>query len=314
VLAILYAVINLHPASRMSDPAIQVATLVNDADAKLAGMYEVFNGGTTSIGAQLQRLQHLAEVNDPFRDRLKNPEARRLMSIHAIGVSGDFPALAALLPSKGSTSAHRYDRKSTLDQRSDRYGKPFSLLQPTGVGAFRRLESKDILDAVSRAAKETRVTYRHDILSNAGLVSEAIIFDADGSWKFNFALIMIPLMDWLRGNSTDNMHTSWQGTVPLEAGLLIYVFIRRRAYFTRAELNAEVLMYKGFPPGVRIPQFGKYLEEGVAGNLPSPTGRVKFTASQSRYWLEHGTSIMERLFKRNVRAQRAAQRAAQRTA
>ena len=151
----------------MSDPAIQVATLVNDADAKLAGMYEVFNGGTTSLGAQLQRLQHLAEVNDPFRDRFKNPEARRLMSIHAIGVSGDFPALAALLPSKGSTSAHRYDRKSTLDQRSDRYGKPFSLLQPTGVGAFRRLESNDILDAVSRAAKEKRVTYRHDILSNA---------------------------------------------------------------------------------------------------------------------------------------------------
>eukprot|EP00965_Chrysotila_dentata_P174315 5754506-Pleurochrysis_carterae.AAC.1 len=51
-----------------------------------------------------------------------------------------------------------------------------------------------------------------------------------------------------------------------------------------------------------IPELGKYVEEGVTGNLPSPTRRLKFTASQSRHWVEHGTVIMEGLLQRKVRS------------
>eukprot|EP00965_Chrysotila_dentata_P045362 1506981-Pleurochrysis_carterae.AAC.1 len=60
-------------------------------------------------------------------------------------------------------------------------------------------------------------------------------------------------MDWIRGVSQDAMHTSLQGTVPLEAGLMQYVLIRY-------ELNAARLRYN-WPPGHRVPEFGKYVEE-----------------------------------------------------
>mmetsp|Transcript_56390 Transcript_56390/g.122779 ORF Transcript_56390/g.122779 Transcript_56390/m.122779 type:complete len:319 (+) Transcript_56390:1674-2630(+) len=108
---------------------------------------------------------------------------------------------------------------------------------------------------------------------------------------------MIPNMDWIRGVSQDAMHTSLQGTVPLEAGLMQFVFIRIQRYYTRYELNAARLTYQ-WPAGHSIPEFGKYVEEGITGNLPSPTGRLKFTASQSRHWIEHGTVIMEELLQR----------------
>ena len=98
------------------------------------------------------------------------------------------------------------------------------------------------------------------------------------------------------------MHTSLQGKVPLEAGLQQHVFIRIRKYYTRLELNEEKRAYQGFPPGHRVPDFGKYLEEGRQGGGPKPDGRVKFTASQSLHWLEHGTAIMERIFKRKARS------------
>ena len=134
VMIVMYAIINLHPGSRMSAPAIQVACIVNDHTAKEVSMNEIINGGTTSIGAQLRRLQHASSVSDPFRT---SDTGERLMTVHAVLAAGDFPALASLLPSKGSVSAHLYDRKSTLDQTSDVYGKPFSLLHPDGEGAFR---------------------------------------------------------------------------------------------------------------------------------------------------------------------------------
>eukprot|EP00965_Chrysotila_dentata_P128024 4233358-Pleurochrysis_carterae.AAC.1 len=52
---------------------------------------------------------------------------------------------------------------------------------------------------------------------------------------------------------------------------------RIRKYYTRFELNAARVSYN-WPAGHRVPEIGKYVEEGVKGNLPSPTGRLKFTA------------------------------------
>eukprot|EP00965_Chrysotila_dentata_P009776 318650-Pleurochrysis_carterae.AAC.1 len=88
-------------------------------------------------------------------------------------------------------------------------------------------------------------------------------FDGKGGVEDNFALsdTMIPNMDWIRGISQDAMHTSLQGTVPLEAGLMQYVFIRIRKYYTRYELNAARLLYN-WPAGHIVPEFGKYVEEG----------------------------------------------------
>eukprot|EP00965_Chrysotila_dentata_P233731 6199755-Pleurochrysis_carterae.AAC.1 len=74
---------------------------------------------------------------------------------------------------------------------------------------------------------------------------------------------------------------------------------RIRKYYTRYEINTARLLYN-WPPGHIVPEFGKYVEEGVTGNLPSSAGRLEFTASQSRHWIEHGTAIMERLLQRKV--------------
>eukprot|EP00965_Chrysotila_dentata_P060466 2004104-Pleurochrysis_carterae.AAC.2 len=62
------------------------------------------------------------------------------------------------------------------------------------------------------------------------------------------------------------MHTSLQGTVPLEARLM-----QIRKYYTRLELNAARLRYN-WPAGHIVPEFGKYVEEGVIGNLPLANG------------------------------------------
>eukprot|EP00965_Chrysotila_dentata_P118507 3917933-Pleurochrysis_carterae.AAC.1 len=40
IMAVMYCILNLHPTIRMSIPAIQVATLTRDIDAKAAGMVE----------------------------------------------------------------------------------------------------------------------------------------------------------------------------------------------------------------------------------------------------------------------------------
>ena len=130
---------------------------------------------------------------------------------------------------------------------------------------------------------------------------DSFVFNDDGSWEFNFPLARLPKLDWLNGNSHDHMHTSLLGTVTLEIGLSQYMFIVNRGYYSRLELNQTKLEYKGLPPGAQIPDFGKYIEEGKAGKKPDPNGRAKFSASQARAWLEHGTSIMELLFAKKAR-------------
>jgi hypothetical protein len=295
ILAILYAIINLHPANRMSAPALQLASVCNNHDAKAAGMYEVINGGTTSLGAQLTKWRVERPVPDPF-----GLMATRPMSIHAVIASGDFPAMADMLPFKGSVSANQYDRKSTIDQRSEKYEEPFSLWQ---VGddpeAFRRRTKKDIEDVLKEAALEHRKTYRESMLTNVGMNAESFIFHENGDVEPRFALAGIPDLDYLFANSHDEMHSSLQGPVPLEIGLQQFVFIRVRKYYDRSDLNSAKREYK-LPPGVTLPDFGLYIEEGRAGPLPDYNGRVKFTAAQSRVWLEHGTSIMELIFKKKV--------------
>eukprot|EP00965_Chrysotila_dentata_P132248 4373103-Pleurochrysis_carterae.AAC.1 len=71
-------------------------------------------------------------------------------------------------------------------------------------------------------------TARKALLDDNGLNITDYIFDGKGGMKHNFALseTRIPNMDWICGVSQDAMHTSLQGTVPLEAGLMQYVFIR----------------------------------------------------------------------------------------
>ena len=78
----------------------------------------------------------------------------------------------------------------------------------------------------------------------------------------------IPLLDWLDGNGKDLMHTSYQGTVKREIALSVFVFIRVRGYFTRMELNEGKKAYFGWRPGQYVPNFGSYVEDGVAGTLP----------------------------------------------
>ena len=306
-LVICYIILNFEPWLRMNANAIQLLTVVNEQDAKRAGMNEVFNGGSTSAGAQLRKLQ----TPEPARVRaLSGGLEDRGMSIYAMGFAADYPQYASQVPMKGSTSAYRYDRKSTIDQRFKHYGEPFSLLQPekTRCGCCppsdwpRRLTYRDISDALQRAKIEPRIDDRKEYLTDRGINYDDYEWLPDGRVVDNFALSSsnFPYSDWLNGNTTDKMHTTYQGgTASTEAALQQYVNIRLRGYYTRAELNAAKTAQK-LPPGHYIPNFGKYIEEGTLGNLPKPDAHLRFTSAETRHWLEHGTAIMESIFRRKV--------------
>ena len=110
----------------------------------------------------------------------------------------------------------------------------------------------------------------------------------------------IPHMDDVDGCPTDYMHTSLQGTVPQEGYQHQFYNIRIKGWYSRLELNAACRNAK-LPPGHHIPEFGKYVEEGIgtrSNPLPSQSAKLKFSASQSRYWLEHGTQIMLSIFEK----------------
>ena len=286
---------------RMSLPALQLATLARDANAKLVGMDEIVNGGTTSVGAQLRKFQTPCEPVDMLTPSGKRE--RRAFTIHAPYAIGDFPQMAAMLAVKGSTSAYRYDRLSTLDQRSEHYGKPNSLLRPNTPGVpsnFKRVTHEDVTKVLKRAAAEPSAKKREAMLTDIGRNASAYEFDGDGSYVEDFALAdnRIPLLNNIDGCPHDHMHTSMSsGTVSHEGYLQQYNNICIEKYYTLNELNAEVKSAH-LPPGVYIPEFGKYCEKGIKGNLPKPHYRLKFSASQNRHWLEHGTTIMEGIFER----------------
>ena len=185
ILAILYAIINLDPYTRTSPNAIQIATLVNEHDAKRSGMTAIMNDGESSVGAQLRVLQHSQPA--VMRSPSGAPETHPL-SVHCPVYTGDLPAVGSITPCKGSTSAHRYDKNSTLDQRSPHYLKPFSLLRPRAAAsnsraAFRRLTLSDVSAAASKAAKARTKTEREEILTDNGLCIDDFVFDGKGGYK-----------------------------------------------------------------------------------------------------------------------------------
>ena len=294
----MYAILNLLPSLRMTIPAIQLATICRDIDAKAVGMNEIINGGTTSVGAQLRKYK---KPTDPVDIRTPSGTIeKRAFTVHAPLATGDFPAMASMLAVKASTSAHRYDRLSTIDQRSPHYGKPTSFLRPNTPGIpswFKRVTREEVDEVLSKAAAAP-ASEREAMLTNIGRNASAYDFDDKGGYKANYAFAHIPLLDDIRGISTDAMHTSLSsGTGAHEGYLLQYSNIRIKKYYSRLELNQEVSRTT-LPPGVTIPEFGKYITEGTTGNLPKLSQHLKFSASEIRHWLEHGTHIMESLFAR----------------
>mmetsp|Transcript_56390 Transcript_56390/g.122785 ORF Transcript_56390/g.122785 Transcript_56390/m.122785 type:complete len:96 (+) Transcript_56390:1113-1400(+) len=95
----MYCILNLKPSMRMAIPAIQVATLTLDIDSKGAGMMEVINGSTSSVGAQLRRL--LAGTRLNLRKQGGIGHAERLVQFHCVLATADYPAAASCLPFKG---------------------------------------------------------------------------------------------------------------------------------------------------------------------------------------------------------------------
>eukprot|EP00965_Chrysotila_dentata_P025978 861726-Pleurochrysis_carterae.AAC.1 len=153
ILAVMYCILNLRPSMRMCIPAIQLATLTRDVDAKSCGMVEVINGGTTSIGAQLRRFA--AGVRVCLRKQGGIGHADRDLQVYCVLATADFPAMAAMLPTKGSTSAHQYDRHSDIDQQSKHYGEPNSFLshRPGLPHHFQRRTMQGVRAVVSKAAQ-----------------------------------------------------------------------------------------------------------------------------------------------------------------
>ena len=107
-IVVMYAIINLSPSIRASIPAIQLATVARESDAKAVGMVELLNGGTTSIGAQVRKFSSGQKVL--LRKPCGTGFEERMVSVHVPYATADFPQAAAFLPFKASTSAHQYDR------------------------------------------------------------------------------------------------------------------------------------------------------------------------------------------------------------
>ena len=130
---------------------------------------------------------------------------------------------------------------------------------------------------IRQAQKERGKGKRTQILDDAGLCAEDYIFD-DGNLIENFALSrrFVPGIDWLNGCSQDAMHTSFvSGPVAHEGYYLNYSFIRIRGYFSRKDLNDARLAYEHWPPGQMVPSFEKYVEEGIKGTVPDPSGKFR---------------------------------------
>ena len=146
--------------------------------------------------------------------------------------------MAAMLAVKGSTSAYRYDRLSTLDQRSEHYGKPNSLLRPNTPGVpsnFKRVTHEDVTKVLKRAAAEPSAKKREAMLTDIGRNASAYEFDGDGSYVEDFALAdnRIPLLNNIDGCPHDHMHTSMSsGTVSHEGYLQQYNNICIEKYYT----------------------------------------------------------------------------------
>ena len=231
-LAILYSILNLKPSLRMTIPAIQIATLCRDIDSKEVGMDEIINGGTTSVGAQLRKFQHPTDPVD-----IRTPAGtieKRAFTVHAPLATGDFPAMAAMLAVKGSTSAHRYDRLSTIDQRSPHYGKPNSMLRPNTPGIpswFKRVTHEDVDEVLAKAAAAP-AAQREAMLTDIGRNVSSYDFDNRGGYVANYPFARIPLLDDIDGISTDEMHTSLSsGTGAQEGYLQQYYNIRIKKYY-----------------------------------------------------------------------------------
>ena len=193
-----------------------------------------------------------------------------------------------------------YDRLSDIDQRSPHYGKPNSFLRPRTKGIpshFQRKTHQQFNAAVAIAANIKDKKNRELSLTGVGLNVSAFEFDDKGGYSFNFALAQkyIPFYDHIDGAPTDKMHTSYQGTAPQEGYLFIYYCIRIQEWFTRLEL-VKACQEADLPKGVSIPVLRKYVEEGIKGGMPKPSGKLKFTASQSRHWVEHSRQIFEAIF------------------
>lgn len=173
----------------MSIPAIQMATLACDADAKLVAMDEIINGGTTSVGAQLRKFEKPCEPVDMI-----NPSGKvekRAFSATCPLAAGDMPATSSVLAVKASTSAHRYDRMSTLDQRSPHYGEPNSLWRPDTPGIpsnFKRVTHEDVKKVLKQAAAQPSAKKREAMLTDIGRNGSAYDVDDEGGYMPNFAL------------------------------------------------------------------------------------------------------------------------------
>lgn len=158
----------------------------------------------------------------------------RVATFHPILLSADFPAKASCTPFKGSTSAHQFDPGSNMDQRHPHYGKPNSFLRPDTPGVpsvFQRRTEADIDDVLLQAAAESTKAERERVLDNAGLCLSNFHFDEFGniSRKFAWSPEHMNGADYVRGHGQDGMHTSFQGHVPMEIYLKLFVFIRVRA-------------------------------------------------------------------------------------
>ena len=174
------------------------------------------------------------------------------------------------------------------------------MLRPNTPGIpshFKRVTHEDV-DRVLKDAAAGPANEREAKLRDIGRNASSYDFDDQGGYMPNYAFARIPFLDDIDGISTDGMHTSLSsGTVALEAYLQQYHNIRIAKYYTRLELNQATAAAK-LPPGVYIPEFGKYIEVGITGNMPNPAGHLKFSASEIRHWLEHGTHIQESIFER----------------
>lgn len=253
-----YSLIDLPPEHRMNLNNIQLATVVKYKDLSSHGGAEVISGPAgqaygagSCIAACMERLSDGVALRVPW--------AATEFRLHAWVLlwSADYPAAAMVGGFKASTSADRFCRQCTLDQKfnvdGSNWKQPFSFLKKTMSASVRMMELR------------TMSTYEEDQNSLAAMTTKAAreaFMKRIGISVIPAPCWRVPFFDWTACLPQDIMHVLLEGVVKLELAAMVFMFVRVLKWCTLDELNQMCGRYQGWTDHHSPLHFHEVLLEG----------------------------------------------------
>ena len=280
-----YAIANLPAALRMSLHYIQVACVFYAPDMKRYGADAIMSGskgaGGSSPGAGLRLLDQGMSVELPCAT---DTGVQRLpVSIRAwcICLAGDFPAIASLVGSKGSVSAHCFCRECNLNAEHDGYGLPNSFMHANTQFAHRY---------TPRDLATHHQQYRHWLGISTAAARDKYLTSI-GVTTFYHGFMRVPHFNICTMCPQDVMHTVYEGLGKLEMAAMIYMFVTNRLYFTLSQLNAWMRIYD-WGNDRRPPDITESVTKGTREKTPHAACHVHMTAGQVKTFIAHSEMLL----------------------